>query len=76
MGNRSTKVNRLSSKSLFLFQNDLYVNLLYYMYTCCYTKNELKVYTKAFECFSRPFEGKFKFQGLFKSVRTLGDLLL
>ena len=22
----------------FVFRNDLYVNLLYYMYTCCYTK--------------------------------------
>ena len=22
----------------FVFQNDLYVNLLHYMYTCCYTK--------------------------------------
>ena len=22
----------------FVFRNDLYVNLLHYMYTCCYTK--------------------------------------
>ena len=22
----------------FVFRNELYVNLLYYMYTCCYTK--------------------------------------
>ena len=22
----------------FIFRNDLYVNLLYYMYTCCYAK--------------------------------------
>ena len=37
MGNRFTKVNRLSSESLFVFRNDMYVNLLHYMYTCCYT---------------------------------------
>ena len=30
----------------FEFRNDLYVKLLYYMYTCCYTKNEIKVLTK------------------------------
>ena len=24
--------------AFILFPNDLYVNLLYYMYTCCYTK--------------------------------------
>ena len=22
----------------FVFRNDMYVNLLHYMYTCCYTK--------------------------------------
>ena len=32
--------NRLSSESLFVFRNDLYKDLLYYMYTCCYTKME------------------------------------
>ena len=26
----------------FVFRNDLYVNLLHYMYTCCYTKMKLK----------------------------------
>ena len=38
LGNRYTKVNRLSSESFFVFRNDLYVNLLYYIYTCCYAK--------------------------------------
>ena len=26
----------------FVFRNDLYVNLLHYMYTCCYTKMKYK----------------------------------
>ena len=26
----------------FVFRNELYVNLLYYMYTCCYSKIKLK----------------------------------
>ena len=34
LGNRFTKVNRLSSESLFVFRNDLYVNILYCKYTC------------------------------------------
>ena len=27
---------------LFVFRNELYVNLLYYIYTCCYTKMKKK----------------------------------
>ena len=42
LGNRFTKVNRLSSESLFCISNYLYVNFLYYMYTCCYTINKKK----------------------------------
>ena len=30
----------LSSESIFRNSNYLYVNFLYYMYTCCYTKNK------------------------------------
>ena len=36
LGNRFTKVNRLSSESLFAFQNDLHVHMLLY-------KNGIKV---------------------------------
>ena len=32
LGNKFT----ILLNSLFVFRNDLYVNLLYYMYTCCY----------------------------------------
>ena len=27
----------------FVFRNDLYVNLLHYMYSCCYTKMKFKL---------------------------------
>ena len=40
LDNRFTKVNRLSSESLFCISNDLYMNLLHYMYTFCYTKRK------------------------------------
>ena len=42
----------------FVFQNDLYVNLLYYMYTCCYTKMKQK------------FKLKIKPKQLFLSIQT------
>ena len=43
-GNRFTKVNMLPSDFLFfVFRNDLYENLFYYMYARCNTKMKLKV---------------------------------
>ena len=41
----------------FVFRNGLYVNLLYYMNTCCYTKNELKLLTNSYTMACPPVRG-------------------
>ena len=36
-------IDFLLTRFFYIFRNDLYENSLFYMYTCCYTKHEIKV---------------------------------